>query len=373
MDKKVDASGINVWRIHANTSAGNVFEYFMRENIAALGWSLCDTDKVRKDPHKFTGNYKELEEAVSAIEKCYINDKDDCKDRFKVYDDLYKKHYNKSRQQYNIRRMLLEIKPNDLIWGHYNGKYYIGRVTEESKYIFNASYDAVYNDACNQITDIEWLPKNGLDESEVAGAITTAFIQGSTLQRINGVNEFSGIIYNSRVNEKYYEIEYDKINKQDRFYSWISPSDCEDLLCFWLYDNDNFKYICIPSTNKKSTQTYECVLLDTKSKSETKQIYIQVKNGNVDLKINNAYKELLKNGELWLLTTKGKVFDESNNEIKFENNEDYKPVTNYSNGYNIYAMNPQKLYEYAMKGDSLIPPAVKTIVGFIKSLTTSQN
>ena len=40
-------------------------------------------------------------------------------------------------------------------------------------------------------------------------------------------------------------------------YNCLSPSDCEDLVCLYLYDKAN--YIAIPSTNKIATELYECV------------------------------------------------------------------------------------------------------------------
>lgn len=394
MDKKINVSEINVWRIHAKTDAGNIFDYFRKNNVAAFGWSLCkikeaykeiekmledkydinlsDNDKnddnarhnvYKKYSDKLEGIYDKLTEAHNKIANCSledIRDADGTRKRtldayYNIYENL--KYYEK--EQKNTQRVLQHIKPNDLIWTRHNGKYYIGLVTKESQYIFNASYDAVYNDACNQITGIKWLPENGLDESEVAGAIATAFIKGSTFQKINktGVKEFSGLLYNSLVNKKYkegyYKIKIDEADKQDTFYSWLSPSDCEDLLCFWLYTQK--KYICIPSTNKKSTQTYECVLLD--STFPTKHIYIQVKKGEESLYIEN-YKELSKNGEVWLLTTAGKVYDKNGNVVEPNEDKEYGPNT-------IYVIDPKTLYGFAMGKNTFIPPAIRTFANGI--------
>lgn len=75
----------------------------------------------------------------------------------------------------------------------------------------------------------------------------------------------------------------------------------DDLLCMWLYHK--YGYICIPSTNKLSTQLYECVLLDPKT---GEHIYIQVKNGNVEINADD-YEQL--QGDTWFLTTKGRVIN----------------------------------------------------------------
>ena len=156
-------------------------------------------------------------------------------------------------------------------------------------------------DAANQLTNIRWIRFAQADESTVPGAISTAFIKGSTLQRINkpGVDEFSKLLYNREMGKRIYDVQFELT--EPNFYSMLSPSDCEDLLCMWLYAK--YGYICIPSTNKLATQLYECVLLDPKT---GEHIYIQVKNGNVEIDADD-YKQL--QGITWLFTTKGRVIN----------------------------------------------------------------
>ena len=40
----------------------------------------------------------------------------------------------------------------------------------------------------------------------------------------------------------------------------LSPNDCEDLVCLYLYDRKG--YVTIPSTNKIATELYEYVLVN---------------------------------------------------------------------------------------------------------------
>ena len=79
----------------------------------------------------------------------------------------------------------------------------------------------------------------------------------------------------------------------------LSPTDCEDLVCAYLFKK--YGYIVIPSTNKDSTELYECVLLNPENR---RHIYIQCKKGNVDINANN-YAHL--NGDVFLFTSNGSV------------------------------------------------------------------
>lgn len=79
--------------------------------------------------------------------------------------------------------MLKEVEKGDYIWMRDNGIYYLGRVNENSNFTYNCDKDALDFDAANQLTDVKW-ERIG-DESQVPGAVATAFIRGRTIQRIN--------------------------------------------------------------------------------------------------------------------------------------------------------------------------------------------
>ncbi|WP_214464365.1 hypothetical protein, partial [Levilactobacillus brevis] len=98
------------------------------------------------------------------------------------------------------------------------------------------------------------------DESDVPGAITTSFIRGRTIQKINkeGIQEYSDWVY-SKVSEEKMKTEKIKLT-ENKFFSYLGTEQLEDLTYIWLYDK--YGYIVIPSTNKKGTQLYEFVLLN---------------------------------------------------------------------------------------------------------------
>ena len=286
---------MTVWRLQTNTDSKTgykIADYCIENNVLAMGWSL-------KDGH--------LEWLSNDLFSQALADRSNIAS-FQDYSDFIKK-YNVygGKVNSNVSRFFHEVQENDMVWIRSGGVYYLGRVTNESRWEYNKSQISFDLDASNQITNIEW-HKIG-DEGDVPGAITTAMIRGQTLQRINkdGVWEYSQLVYNEKSKTKYYsDFQLEKSYKT--FYNLLSPDDCEDLLCLWLYAK--FGYVVIPSTNKKATECYECVLKNPKT---GQSIYPQVKAGNVDLHKEN-YAHL--NGEVWLFTTRGRVMGEDiNNNI----------------------------------------------------------
>ncbi len=290
---------MNIWRLQTNTASDEerkIADYCLENKIIAIGWSL-----------KNLPNARENERANIITFDDYI--------KFIVDYNVYGGKLNS-----NVKRFYYDIKTDDLIWMRSSGIYYLGRVTEESKWIFNTSDEARKFDAANQITNIQWYRIG--DESCVPGAIATSLIRGMTLQKIwkEGVFEYSQLIFNEVSNTKHYKVTGFERNT-DTFYSLLSTDDCEDLLCLWLYAK--YGYITIPSTNKKSTECYECILKDPKS---GKNIYPQVKAGTVILYENN-YEHL--NGEVWLFTTKGSVVKNASGDRK-----------------NIFIADPVELFDF---------------------------
>lgn len=320
---------MEVWRLQVNTGEDSIAKYCIENNVAAMGWSL-----------------KELSESERKNIKNIKTFEDYCKYADKVY-----------KSYASVKRLKEQVKENDIIWMHSRkeGKYYFGRVKKESKWIFN-SEAAEKKDAGNQLTNIDWYEASTrADEESVPGAIATAFIKGSTLQRINkdGVKEYSQLLYNKIHDPEKEQFTYEKphLCLDKHFYMLLSPSDVEDLLALRLYAEK--KYVCIPSTNKIATAKYECVLVDPESEKR-KHIYIQVKKGKVDLEASD-YVNLAKDGnEVYLLTTEGRV----------KNADKYK---------NITAVNPDEIYRFAIdpKYKNIIPEHVLYWIEFLSEIEES--
>lgn len=335
-----------VWRLQTKTELSvknkkglttTVAEYCIENKVIALGWTLKEDIYINLGAEK----QKEIDNAVKNIKTL-----DD-------YENIVKKYgFFNGKINDNIRR-LTEIKENDFIWLRSKGIYYLGIVKNpEYRYLSN---DDILDKlgARNQLRSIEWFEVG--DESTVPGCISTSFIQGNTLQRIKKIESediynISNLIYNKKVNNKSNDVKptIKLSNSSKNFFALLTPNDCEDLLYFYFYNK--FKYIGIPSTNKNNTPLYEFVMIS--SKNREKKIYLQVKNGSGEksnLFLKN-YKHL--EGKIYLFTTGGKIFENDENDNPL--NEDFSnfpsKLIGYTKGHKkIYAINPEKIYEFAKK------------------------
>lgn len=348
-----------VWRLHTkpkvsvkNKLETKVANEFIKRKIVAIGWTL------REDIYnELTATGKnELEEDEKSI-------KDDFEKYKKIieknnYETIKgeKKSFFYGKVNPNLIR-LNNLKKDDLIWIRSKGKYHLGRVTEKSHYLYayrdsQKNSDILKLGINNQFTDIDWCEVGS--ESDIPGRILIAFYQREALIEIDEkfVVDISQILYNKKDN--YYKISNKLENNKTNFYSLLSPNDCEDLLYFYLYHK--FKYIVIPSTNKINTQNYEFIMLNSNNRDG--KIYIQVKNGEVNIEINN-YKNF--RGEIYLLTTRGNVL--KNGKILTKNNIDMDngKILNLDGSFkgNIFIINPEALYEFAKeayKDETILMP-----------------
>lgn len=192
-----------VWRLQVNTGGANVADYCLQNHVAAMGWSLDGlTPLERSGIHTFS-------------DYCTL-----ARTQYKSFD--------------SVCRMVEDVNTGDLLWmrSRNEGKYYIARVKESSTWTFRE--DAVPMDATNQLTNIDWYPATEkVDEESVLGAVATAFIMGSTIQRIkkSGVEAYSQMLYN-RVHDPALDgfcyPNPDLSLCEKHFYSLLQPEYVED-------------------------------------------------------------------------------------------------------------------------------------------------
>ena len=328
-----------VWRLQTRTDSndGKKISTYCREKfIAAVGWSIND-NQIKKYNAEAFDKIQSIRASIKSEDIYY-----------KVLEE-YNLFNIKAGKKIVAVETLKRVKPGDYIWMRDNGIYYLGYVGNNLRYVYNPSIDALEHDAANQIEDVEWKPIG--DESQVPGVIATAFIRGRTLQRVRKayMYEYASFIYNGK--PLVVNVESNESLKQ-LFYNCLSPSDCEDLVCLYLYDKAN--YIAIPSTNKIATELYECVLVNP---SNGKLAYPQVKKGRDNLNIND-YMELIKdnpNKEVYLFTTEGKL----QGDIHINN---------------IHGISPYELYNWTeekIKNNSFLIP--EGIVKWYKLIHSSKN
>lgn len=301
---------MTIWRLHVNTSGGNCADICLKNKVMAMGWSL-------NDRHLEENSFNETDKQKIREQRSVIKSYDDYAaliKEWKVYD-------NDERVNANVRRVYYDVKPNDLVWIRDKGIYYIGRVGENSQWVYDSSQEMLERDSTTQRTCIKWY-KVG-DEFHVPGKVVDSFILGATLQRIHSdaVEIFSKHYYNTKIDNNCYKDLTIKAD-QEMFYSLISSTDCEDLVYAYLFKK--YGYIVIPSTNKQSTALFECVLLNPKDRTH---VYIQVKKGDVDIDAND-FRHL--QGKVFLFTSGGTV-----------KNLD-------SNDENIERILPEDLFKFAM-------------------------
>ena len=328
----------NVWRLQTKTDSKDgkkISTYCKEESIAAVGWSIND-DQIKEYNAEAFDKIQSIRASIQSKDIYY-----------KVLEEYNLFNIKPSKKIVAVET-IKRVKPGDYIWMRDNGIYYLGRVNENSNFMYNCDKDALDFDAANQITGVKW-ERIG-DESQVPGAVATAFIRGRTIQRINKDYMFEYAEY--AFGGKPLVLEHSNREfLQQLFYDCLSPNDCEDLVCLYLYDKAN--YIAIPSTNKIATELYECVLVNP---INGKLAYPQVKKGNKELNIND-YIELIKdhpNKEVYLFTSEGKVQGDTHID-------------------NIHSISPDELYSWAkekIEGNSFLIP--EGIVKWYKLIHSSE-
>ena len=353
-----------VWRLQTKTEVSKknkledkVAKELIKRKIVAIGWTLrediyneltmSEKNKLEKNEKLIKNNFKEYKKIIE-------------QETYETIKGEKKKFFNGKIN--NSLNNLKKLKENDLVWIRSKGKYYLGRITEKSHYLYayrdsQKNSDILKLGINNQFTDIDWCEVGS--ESDIPGRILIAFYQKGTLIEIDEESalNISQIIYNKK--DKYYEIDNKILNNKENFYGLLSPYDCEDLLYFYLYNKN--KYVVIPSTNKTSTQNYEFEMVNPKNRNE--KIYIQVKNGyskGSDLYLED-YQKL--DGKVYLLTTAGNIYETKTKkkllQIDFKQNYEFEEIGSTENNKKIYVVNPEALYEFAKeayKNETILMP-----------------
>lgn len=166
----------NVWRIHLRKGVVgdtvSIGAYCIKNQIAAMGWILEHTDKEIE-------NYADYEICAQA-EGLNIS---------------------------QVRTLAKKIKPGDFIWTYFDKTYYLAKIGADSKYNYNASAEAIENDACNELTNVRW--KAIGDYTAVDEIICSSLQRGQTLQRIcdpkNNKFNFERVLkFTRHIYEKYF-------------------------------------------------------------------------------------------------------------------------------------------------------------------------
>lgn len=280
---------VSTWKIKGRGMYGDdriiSSKYFISKNCVSCGWGSPVT------------KHKE-----------YIKD-------FQTYKEKWLEMYGEDKKwgYQGVHHLFESVKKGDFLWTRLNGEYYVAQVPEDPITLFHIDYsdEALQHDSTVQLKNIKWL-KCGTEDT-VPGSISSFTSNRNSIVKVDkGETIQDGYTATSIFSAKILNPNFDLPIKDKRMvFNFIGPSGFEDIIALWLYDR--FNYVVIPSTNKKSTQTYEFVLVDG-SKVEnryqsSRRVYLQAKNGENDLFFKN-YTNLLQNDidEVWLVTSRGNIY-----------------------------------------------------------------
>lgn len=274
--------------------------FFIEKGILAAGWSLADTGSEIKS----------------------------FDDYYQCFKKNIEKKQNKKWSYQGVHYLFDNLQKGDYVWISNHGTYYVAEITGNPKemFVFDGSDGFVDNDAVAHISDLNWV-KVGTEEA-VPGSVSTAKSRlRSTMQRIDNNDvvvprDVTGSKQNDQytttsliakyaidkeLNEEKYQADKEKYQLDKKVvFSLMDPIGLEDLVAMWLYSR--YGYVVMPSTDKLSTELYEYVMVDGKNRTD-KKIYVQTKNGKVDLS-SEDYQSLLpekSHNEVWLVTTLGEI------------------------------------------------------------------
>lgn len=271
--------------------------FFIEKGVLSAGWSFKDTPEMR----------------VEAVEK--IHTFSDCR---KFFDETSNKFgWNKKWNKQSVHYLFDNLQAGDFVWLKNKGTYWVTQVPQEPKsmFKFDMSEQFMAADSVAHIGPLEWVEVGG--EDTVPGSVTTA--KGrlqAAMQRIDNRDEAidlgddvyttTSLIAKSAI-DKHNDISPIRFEiPKTQIFNLMGAIGLEDLVAFWLYSE--YGYVVIPSTNKISTELYEFVMVDARGRTD-KKIYLQTKNGKVDL-YSGDYKHLLREGlndEVWLVTREGSI------------------------------------------------------------------
>ena len=182
----------------------------------------------------------------------------------------------------------------DLCWTRdlaYN--YYIGRITGDWEHRSTPDYWKA--DIVN-VRPCRWFQTGGLDS--VPGKVLNSFRAPRTVQAVDDetLNIYSKFKYNQLSKQDAYDLPRDV---KRNLFALIGPEDCEDIVGIYL--QEKYGYRLIPSSCRRDTPKTEFVLRTAQGKA-----HVQVKQGNVDLNMDDFKHDSSNPCEWFLFTTNGR-------------------------------------------------------------------
>ena len=226
---------------------------------------------------------------------------------------------------------------NDLCWTRdADGSYYLGRIVGEWEYRSTAEYR---NADIVNLRPCEWCPTGGLDS--VPGKVLNSFRPPSTVQAVrdDSSNIYSRVKYNQLIGSTHYDLP---VEKNLDLLALVSPEDCEDIVAIYLQEKLGYRFI--PSSHRSDTVKTEFVL----KTAEGKQAYVQVKQGNIDLVMDEFKQNADAPRDWYLFTTKGRYIG-----------KEYD---------GLHCLNADDMRKFALENRNLMSNRVQTWMDFVNGV-----
>lgn len=297
---------MNIWRLHIKPDAEesvDPFKFCMDQNILGVGWPV-----EANGPLQWDGYHK------AGCEKYGQN--------------------NRKRWDQAVCTVHNKMKTDDICWTRDgNGNYYIGRIDGDWEYRSSDNYRRA--DIVN-VRSCKWRRVGGTDS--VLGQILNSFIPPSTVQVVKGetIGLYSQIEYNQLSGEAVYDVTRD--GERDLF-RLIWPEDCEDIVGIYLQEKHGYRLI--PSSCRRDTVKTEFVL-----KKAGEKAHVQVKQGNVNLRMEDFEHDPGDPCEWFLWTTHGEYIGRGHD--------------------HLHTIDSEELRAFVMDNEHIMSDRVQTFIRFCR-------
>lgn len=168
----------------------------------------------------------------------------------------------------------------DLIWTRCNGDYYLCKVN--GRWIEQPFLERFVPYDVTNYVPVTW-QKIGM-EDRVPGKVVSSFRPAAAVQKIEGVEDLSAVIWN-----KYHKCNDYSINKSGLdIWTVLHDKSIEELVILYLQVEKG--YFVYSSTLKPVTRTYECRMVNLNGE----YAFPQVKSGSVSLNANDYMQALIE-------------------------------------------------------------------------------
>ena len=219
--------------------------------------------------------------------------------------NMVKKEWNLGKLPYQLRYFLEDIEPEDQVWIHQQGKYYLSKV-ENAPVLYGRDIDPEFDRYdLGHARKAAWVE---VPAKFVSGQIQRGTIAQRTIQRIHTspqVTQMHERLFNELRQNPEWDPEIDDKELENllsdiphsHLFSLMTPDDVEDVVAAYLQSRE---WVLIKSTCFRSKPKFEFVMLHR----EGKLAHVQVKSGELSLEPSEYEKDADDKNLVFLFSTR---------------------------------------------------------------------